>query len=69
MFRNFVYINEDALRRYAEQLAIGESKLTARKINLAAKADPVQAGAEFEPDVGKLSLTHLYDEFEKALEG
>lgn len=69
MFRSFVYINEDALRRYAEQLAIGESKLTARKINLAAKAGPVQAGAEFASDGRNLSLTHLYDEFEKALEG
>ena len=69
MFRSFVYINDDALRRYAEQLAIGEGKMTARKVNLAAKAGPVQAGAEFESGGRNLSLTHLYDKFENALKG
>lgn len=69
VFRSFVYVNEAALRRYAEQLAIGEKKIAARKVSLAAKAGPLQAGAEFEPDGRNLSLAYLYDEFEKALEG
>lgn len=69
MLRSFVYVNEAALRRYAEQLAIGEKKIAARKVSLAAKAGPLQAGAEFEPDGRNLSLAYLYDEFEKALEG
>lgn len=69
MFRSFVYIDEGALRRYAGQLEIGESKLAARKVNFSAKAGPFQAGAELEPDGRNLSPDHLYDVFEKALEG
>lgn len=49
MFRSFVYVNEAALRRYAEQLALGEKKLAARKVSLAAKAGPLQAGADSNP--------------------
>lgn len=69
MFRIFVYIDEGAFWRYAGQLEIGESKLAARKVNFSAKAGPFQAGAELEPDGHNLSLDHLYDVFEKALEG
>lgn len=59
MLRSFVYVNEAALRRYAEQLAIGEKKIAARKVSLAAKAGPLQAGAEFEPDGRNLSLAYF----------
>lgn len=68
MFRNFVYLNEDALRSYAEQLGIGNGKTTAKKFNLGAKAGPIAAGAEFEPHEQTLSLASLYNKFEKALE-
>ena len=68
MFRNFVYLNEDALRSYAEQLGIGNGKTTAKKFNLGAKAGPIEAGAEFEPSEQILSLASLYNKFEKALE-
>lgn len=67
MFRSFVYINEDAVRRYVEQLPIGEGKLTAKKVNLGAKAGPLKADAEFESAVRRPSIPHLFDEFEAAL--
>lgn len=69
MFRNFVYLNENALLRYAEQLEIGKSKMVAKRINVGAKAGPIKADAQLEPDERELSLTSLYNEFEKALEG
>lgn len=68
MFRNFVYLNEDALRSYAEQIGIGNDKMTAKKFNLGAKAGPIKAGAEFEPHEQIISLASLYNKFEKALE-
>ena len=61
MFRDFVYLNEDALRSYAEQLGIGNGKTTAKKFNLGAKAGPIEAGAEFEPSEQILSLASLYN--------
>ena len=69
MFRNFVYLNEDALRSYAEQLGIGNGKMAPKKFNLGAKAGPIEAGAEFEPHEQSLSPASLYNKFEKALEG
>lgn len=68
MFRNFIYLNEDALRSYADQLEIGKGKMAAKKINIGAKAGPVKADAEFEPHERSASLASLYNEFEKALE-
>lgn len=68
MFRNFIYLNEDALRSYADQLEIGKGKMAAKKINIGAKAGPVKADAEFEPHERSASLAFLYNEFEKALE-
>lgn len=69
MFRNFVYLDEGALRRYSEQLEIGKSKMSAKKINIGAKAGPLKADAELEPGERCLSADSLYNEFEKALEG
>ena len=69
MFRNFVYLNERALLCYAEQLGIGKPKMVAKKINIGADAGPFKAGAQLEPGEQGLSLTSLYNEFEKALEG
>lgn len=68
MFRNFIYLNEDALRSYADQLEIAKGKMAAKKINIGAKAGPVKADAEFEPHERSASLASLYKEFEKALE-
>lgn len=67
MFRNFIYLNEDALRSYADQLEIGKGKIAAKKINIGAKAGPVKADAEFESREQSASLASLYNEFERAL--
>lgn len=69
MFGNFVYLDIDALERYAQQLELGlRPKINSAKVGASVNFFGANAVVEIEGTPIQNSAFSLYDKFEKKIE-
>lgn len=69
MFRSFIYLDTDALNRYAQQLELGcRTKIESAKVGAAANFGVANAKVELEGTPSQNNVFSLYDKFERKIE-
>ena len=69
MFRSFIYLDTDALNRYAQQLELGyRTKIESAKVGAAANFGVANAKVELEGTPSQNNVFSLYDKLERKIE-